>query len=143
MIGISISNGMEIALLMVSMINTKVLDWIEGYILARVLIFGDFIGTVNRTDFLIDIDTKSDYFRRFEGQRIQALTLPVKNRVLSTLLGEIEYCFQHGWILLDAGEWTEEDFDKVFELSRQISAEIMSIRGEIIKKESILRAESG
>lgn len=112
------------------MLNIKVLDWIEGYILTRILVFGDFIGTVNRSDFLIDLDTEGDYFRKFEGQRIQALTLPVKNRSLSNLLGEIEACFMRGWELLDAGEWTEEDFDRVYELSRQISSEILSIRGE-------------
>ena len=112
------------------MLNKKVLDWIEGYIITRILIFGDFIGTVNRSDFLIDLDTKGDYFRKFEGQRIQALTLPVKSRNLSTLLGEIEASFQRGWELLDTGEWTEEDFDQVYELSRQISSEIQSIRGE-------------
>ena len=112
------------------MLNTKVLDWIEGYLLTRLLIFGDFIGTVNRSDFLVEIDTKSDYFRKFEGQRIQALTLPVKSRELSTLLGEIEGCFLHGWELLDTGEWTEADFDKVYELSRKISAEIMDLREE-------------
>ncbi len=113
------------------MINTKILDWIEGYLLTRMLIFGDFVGTVKRSDFLIALDTKSDSFRTFEGQRIQALSLPVKNRNLSTLLGEIESCYQRGWELLDAGEWTEADFDQVYELSQQISAEIMSIRGEI------------
>ena len=112
------------------MLNKKVLDWIEGYIITRILVFGDFIGTVNRPDFLIDLDTGGDYFRRFEGQRIQALTLPVKNRNLSNLLGEIEAGFQRGWELLDAGEWTEEDFEQVYELSRQISSEILSIRGE-------------
>ena len=112
------------------MLNTKVLDWIEGYILTRILVFGDFIGTVNRSNFMIDLDTKGDYFRKFEGQRIQALTLPVKNRNLSNLLGEIEAIFQRGWGLLDEGEWTEDDFEQVYELSRQISSEILSIRGE-------------
>jgi hypothetical protein len=111
------------------MLNTKVLDWIEGYILTRVLIFGDFIGTVKRADFLLDIDTNSDYFRRYEGMRIQALTLPVKSRNLSTLLGEIEACFQRGWQLLDSGQWTEADFDQVFKLSQRISSEITTIRG--------------
>ncbi len=111
-------------------LNKKVLDWIEGYLLARLLIFGDFVGTVTRDDFLIDIDTKSDYFRKFEGQRIQALSLPVKNMNLSTLLGEIELCYQNGWEKLDAGEWTEADFNQMFELSQNISSEIYSIRGE-------------
>ncbi|MEE8357746.1 MAG: hypothetical protein V3R33_10610 [Anaerolineales bacterium] len=119
------------------MLNTKVLDWIEGYILTRILVFGDFIGTVNRSNFMIDLDTKGEYFRKFEGQRIQALTLPVKNRNLSNLLGEIEAIFQQGWELLDAGEWTEDDFDQVYELSRQISSEILSIRGEYLKRVSI------
>lgn len=112
------------------MLNKKVLDWIEGYILSRVLIFGDFVGTVSRTDLLFDMDTTTDYFRKFEGQRIQSLSLPVKSRKLSTLLGEIEACFQRGWILLDNGEWTEADFDQVFDLSRQISNEIMALRQE-------------
>ena len=98
--------------------------------LSRVLIFGDFVGTVNRADFLIDIDTEDDYFRKFEGQRIQALSLPVKSRNLSTLLGELEDCFQRGWELKDAGKWTEADFDQVYELSRQINSEILSLRGE-------------
>jgi len=111
------------------MLNTKVLDWIEGYVLTRIIIFGDFVGTVKRANLLVDIDTKGDYFRRFEGQRIQALTLPVKSRNLSTLLGEIDDCFQRGWELLDAGEWTEADFDEVYELSQKISAEIMDLRG--------------
>ena len=115
------------------MLNEKVLDWIEGYLLTRLLIFGDFIGTVKRSDFLVDLDTKSDYFRMFEGQRIQALSLPVKNRNLSTLLGEIEACFQRGWELLDADEWTEADFDQVYGLSREISSEIMEIRGGVLK----------
>jgi len=119
------------------MLNAKVLDWIEGYILTRILVFGDFIGTVNRSNFMIDLDTKGEYFRKFEGQRIQALTLPVKNRNLSNLLGEIEAIFQQGWELLDAGEWTEDDFDQVYELSRQISSEILSIRGEYSKRVSI------
>jgi hypothetical protein len=30
---------------------------------------------------------------------------------------------------MDTGEWTEADFDKVYELSRKISAEIMDLRG--------------
>ena len=112
------------------MLNKRVLDWIEGYVLTRIIIFGDFVGTVKRTNLLVDIDTEDDYFRRFEGQRIQALTLPVKSRNLSTLLGEIDGCFQRGWDLLDTGEWTEADFDKVYELSRKISAEIMDLREE-------------
>ncbi|MBE9541219.1 MAG: hypothetical protein IMF01_02785 [Proteobacteria bacterium] len=112
------------------MLNKKVLDWIEGYILSRVLFFGDFIGTVNRSEFLIDLNTEDDYFRKFEGQRIQALSLPVKSRNLSNLLGEIEVCFQRGWELLDAGKWTEADFNQVYELSRQINSEILSLRGE-------------
>lgn len=112
------------------MINKKNLDWIEGYVLSRMLIFGDFVGTVTRSDFLIDLDTKGDYFRKFEGQRIQALSLPVKNRNLSTLLGEIELCYQNGWNKLDAGEWTEDDFDQIYELSQKISSQIFSIRGE-------------
>ena len=110
------------------MLTPKVLDWIEGYVITRMLIFGDFVGTVKRHDFLLDIDVRGDYFRRYEGQRIQALTLPVKNRTLSTLLGEIEACFQRGWVLLDAGEWTEADFQEVYELSQQISAEITELR---------------
>ena len=113
------------------MINKKVLDWIEGYILSRMLIFGDFVGTVTRSDLIFDIDTKSDYFRKFEGQRIQSLSLPVKSRNLSTLLGEIEACFRQGWILMDNGEWTETDFDRVYELSRQISNEIMVLREQL------------
>ncbi len=113
------------------MLNKKVLDWIEGYVLSRVLILGDFVGTVSRTDLLFDMDTTTDYFRKFEGQRIQSLSLPVKSRKLSTLLGEIEACFQRGWILLDNGEWTEADFDQVFDLSRQISNEIMVLREKI------------
>jgi len=113
------------------MINKKVLDWIEGYILSRMLIFGDFVGTVTRSDLIFDIDTKSDYFRKFEGQRIQSLSLPVKSRNLSTLLGEIEACFRQGWILMDNGEWTETDFDRVYELSRQISKEIMVLREQL------------
>ncbi|MEE9599644.1 MAG: hypothetical protein V3V66_04205, partial [Anaerolineales bacterium] len=56
---------------------------------------------------------------------------------LSNLLGEIEAIFQQGWELLDAGEWTEDDFDQVYELSRQISSEILSIRGEYLKRVSI------
>ena len=119
------------------MMNTKVLDWIEGYVLTRMLIFGDFVGTVQRSSFLLDIDTSSDYFRRYEGQRIQALSLPVKNRSLSNLLGEFETCLQRGWGLLDAGEWTEEDFQRVYELSQQISSEIGSIRSEIAPSESL------
>ena len=115
------------------MINTKVLDWIEGYILSRVLFFGDFLGTVNRTDFLLDLDTTSEHFRKFEGQRIQALSLPVKNRNLTMLLGEIEVCFQRGWELLDAGEWTSEEYDRVYQLSREICTEIASIRGDLEK----------
>lgn len=94
------------------------------------LIFGDLIGTVKRSGFLIDIDTTNDYFRKFEGQRIQALSLPVKSRNLSTLLGEIEACFQRGWELLDSGEWTEENFIQVFEQSQKISSEIRLSRGE-------------
>jgi len=110
------------------MINKKVLDWIEGYILSRILIFGDFVGTVSRSDLIFDVDTTSEYFRKYEGQRIQSLSLPVKSRKLSTLLGEIEACFQHGWTLMDNGEWTETDFNRVYELSRQISQEIMILR---------------
>lgn len=110
------------------MVNKKVLDWIEGYVLSRMLIFGDFVGTVNRSDLIFDLDTTSEYFRKHEGQRIQSLSLPVKSRNLSTLLGEIEACFQQGWILLDNGGWTEVEFDRVYELSRQISAEIMVLR---------------
>ncbi len=110
------------------MINKKVLDWIEGYILSRMLIFGDFVGTVKRSDLIFDVDTTSEYFRKHEGQRIQSLSLPVKSRSLSTLLGEIEACFQQGWILMDNREWTEADFDRVYELSRQISQEIMVLR---------------
>jgi len=113
---------------MVVMFNEKVLDWIEGYVLTRMLIFGDFVGTVNRTELMFDLDTSSDYFRIHEGQRIQAISLPVKSRRLCTLLGEIEHCFQRGWKLLDAGEWTEGDFDQVFDLSKQISDEIMTLR---------------
>lgn len=113
------------------MLNKKVLDWIEGYILSRVLIFGDFIGTVKRSDLIFDIDTSSEYVRKFEGQRIQSLSLPVKSRNLSTLLGEIEACFQQGWIKMDNGEWTEADFNRVFDLSRQISQEIMVLRGQL------------
>jgi len=112
------------------MINTKVLDWIETYVLTRMLIFGDFIGTVKRSDFLVDIDTGDDYFRRFEGQRIQALSLPVKSRNLSTLLGEIEACLQRGWELKDAGQWTEGDFDEVYRLSREITDEVQELRRE-------------
>ena len=128
--GISSRSGTEIAIIIVAMLNKKVLDWIEGYVLSRVLIFGDFVGTVSRSDFLIDIDTEDEYFRKFEGQRIQALSLPVKSRNLSTLLGELEVCFQRGWELKDSGKWTSADFDQVYELSRQISSEILSLRGE-------------
>ncbi|MGB2964814.1 MAG: hypothetical protein WBB69_12595 [Anaerolineales bacterium] len=110
------------------MLNTKVLDWIEGYVLTRIIIFGDFVGTVKRSDLLFDMDQKDEYIRRFEGQRIQALTLPVKSRNLSTLLGEIEACFQRGWELLDTDEWTEADFDEVYQLSQMISTEIMELR---------------
>jgi hypothetical protein len=113
------------------MINKKVLDWIEGYVLSRVLIFGDFVGTVQRSNLIFDLDTTSDYFRKFEGQRIQSLSLPVKSRKLSTLLGEIEACFQQGWILLDRGEWSEADFDRVYDLSRKISDEIMDLRKQL------------
>ncbi len=113
------------------MINAKALDWIEGYVLTRMLIFGDFVGTVSRSDFLVDLDTKDEYFRKFEGQRIQSLSLPVKSRKLSTLLGEIEACFQRGWVLLDNGEWTETDFDQVYALSQQINFEIRSLRGDL------------
>ncbi len=116
------------------MINEKILDWIEGYVLTRMLIFGDFVGTVNRTELMFDLDTSTDYFRIYEGQRIQALSLPVKSRRLCNLLGEIESCFQRGWILLDDGDWTEADFDEVFLLSKQISDEIMLLR-EAIKRE--------
>jgi hypothetical protein len=112
------------------MLNVKVLDWIEGYVLTRILIFGDFMGTVKRSDLMFDFDTTSDFFRIYEGQRIQALSLPVKSRRLSTLLAEIESQFQRGWRLLDEGEWTEEDFNQVFLLSREISCEIMSLREE-------------
>ena len=113
------------------MINKKVLDWIEGYVLSRMLIFGDFVGTVKRSDLIFDLDTTTEYFRKHEGQRIQSLSLPVKSRNLSTLLGEIEACFQHGWILMDNGEWTEAEFDRVYELSRQISAEITLLRQQL------------
>ena len=113
------------------MLNKKVLDWIEGYILSRMLIFGDFVGTVKRSDLIFDLDTSSEYFRRHEGQRIQSLSLPVKSRNLSTLLGEIEACFQQGWILMDNGEWTEANFDRVYDLSRQISQEIMVLREQL------------
>ena len=114
----------------VVMLNVKVLDWIEGYVLTRILIFGDFMGTVKRSDLMFDFDTTSDFFRIYEGQRIQALSLPVKSRRLSTLLAEIESQFQRGWRLLDAGEWTEEDFNQVFLLSQEISNEIMALREE-------------
>jgi len=110
------------------MLNPKVFDWIEGYVLTRIIIFGDFVGTVKRSDLLFDMDPKDEYVRKYEGQRIQALTLPVKSRTLSTLLGEIEACFQRGWVLMDAGEWTEADFDEVYQLSQMISAEIMALR---------------
>jgi len=113
------------------MINKKVLDWIEGYVLSRVLIFGDFAGTVSRSDLIFDVDTTTDYFRKFEGQRIQSLSLPVKSRNLSTLLGEIEACFREGWILMDNGKWTEADFDRVYDLSRQISQEILVLREQL------------
>lgn len=113
------------------MLNKKVLDWIEGYVLSRVLILGDFVGTVKRSELIFDIDTSSDHFRKFEGQRIQSLSLPVKSRNLSTLLGEIEACFQNGWELMDRGEWTEADFNHVFDLSRQISEEIMALRKQL------------
>jgi len=128
---------------MVAMFNIKVLDWIEGYVLTRMLIFGDFVGTVTRSEVMFDLDTSSDYFRIYEGQRIQALSLPVKSRRLCTLLGEIEACFQRGWILLDAGEWTEGDFDEVFALSKQISDEIMVLREEFEReKASVSRLSS-
>lgn len=126
---------------MVAMVNERILDWIEGYVLTRMLIFGDFVGTVNRSDFLVDLDTQSDYFRRFEGQRIQALSLPVKSRDLSTLLGQLESRFQRGWDLLDAGEWTEEDFNEVFELCQRISNEIQTIRGEIDQTVSLVKVK--
>jgi len=113
---------------MVDMFNEKILDWIEGYVLTRMLILGDFVGTVSRTELMFDLDTSSDYFRIYEGQRIQALSLPVKSRQLCTLLGEIEGCFQRGWVLQETGEWTEADFDEVFILSKQISDEIMALR---------------
>jgi len=119
---------------MVVMYNEKILDWVEGYVLTRMLIFGDFVGTVDRTELMFDLDTNSDYFRIHEGQRIQALSLPVKSRRLCTLLGEIEACFQRGWPLLDAGEWTKADFDEVYDLSMQISDEIMLLREEFQQK---------
>jgi len=125
---------------MVVMYNEKVLDWIEGYVLTRMLIFGDFVGTVNRTELMFDLDTGSDYFRIYEGQRIQALSLPVKSRNLCTLLGEIESFFQRGWPLLDAGEWTEADFNQVYELSKRISDEIMILRKEIQEKKNSVSA---
>jgi hypothetical protein len=31
---------------------------------------------------------------------------------------------------MDAGEWTEDDFNEVYELSQQISKEIWVLRGE-------------
>jgi hypothetical protein len=120
------------------MYNEKILDWIEGYVLTRMLIFGDFMGTVSRSDLMFDLDTTSDYFRIYEGQRIQALSLPVKSRRLCTLLGEIEGCFQRGWKLIDSGEWTESDFDEVFELSKQISDEIMVLREEFKREDETL-----
>lgn len=123
------------------MFNEKILDWIEGYVLTRMLIFGDFVGTVNRSEFLVDLDTTSDYFRIFEGQRIQALSLPVKSRDLSTLLGQLESRFQRGWDLMDAGEWTEEDFNEVFELSQKISNEIQTLRGETQQSVSAVKVE--
>lgn len=126
---------------MVVMFNEKILDWIEGYVLTRMLIFGDFVGTVNRSEFLVDLDTTSDYFRIFEGQRIQALSLPVKSRDLSTLLGQLESRFQRGWDLMDAGEWTEEDFNEVFELSQKISNEIQTLRGETQQSVSAVKVE--
>ena len=119
---------------MVVMFNEKILDWIDGYVLTRMLIFGDFVGTVSRNELMFDLDTSTDYFRIHEGQRIQALSLPVKSRQLCTLLGEIEGCFQRGWELLDSGEWTEADFDEVFALSKEISDEIMFLR-EQFKRE--------
>ena len=122
------------------MINKKILDWIEGYVLTRMLIFGDFVGTVNRTELMFDLDTSSDYFRIYEGQRIQALSLPVKSRRLCNLLGEIESCFQRGWILLDNGDWTEADFDEVFLLSKQISDEIMHLREEFKREQGYITA---
>ena len=123
---------------MVVMINEKVLDWIEGYVLTRMLIFGDFVGTVNRNELMFDMDTSSDFFRIYEGQRIQALSLPVKSRTLCNLLGEIESCFQRGWELLDTGEWTEADFDEVFTLSKQISDEIMILREQFRQEKSTM-----
>jgi hypothetical protein len=87
---------------------------------------------------MFDLDTSSDYVRIYEGQRIQALSLPVKSRRLCTLLGEIEACFQRGWKLLDAGEWTEADFDEVFELSKQISDEITILREEYQREKASL-----
>lgn len=125
------------------MINEKVLDWIEGYVLTRVLILGDFVGTVSRADLLFDLDTSSDHFRIYEGQRIQALSLPVKSRRLCTLLGEIENRFQRGWNLLDAGEWTEADFDEVFSLSREISAEIMHLRANFARDGVLVPSSMG
>ena len=113
------------------MLNKKVLNWIEGYVLSRMLIFGDFVGTVKRSDLIFDLDTTSEYFRKHEGQRIQSLSLPVKSRNLSTLLGEIEDCFQQGWILMDNGEWTEAEFDRVYELSRRVITEIALLRQEL------------
>jgi hypothetical protein len=128
---------------MVVMFNEKILDWIEGYVLTRMLIFGDFVGTVNRPELMFDLDISSDYFRIYEGQRIQALSLPVKSRQLCNLLVEIESCFQRGWELLDSGEWTEADFDEVFVLSKQISEEIMILREQFRQeKESADRLPS-
>ena len=85
---------------------------------------------------MFDMDTSSDYFRIYEGQRIQALSLPVKSRELCNLLGEIESCFQRGLMLLDTGEWTEADFDEVFALSKQISDEIMILRKQFRKDQT-------
>jgi hypothetical protein len=124
------------------MYNEKILDWIEGYVLTRMLIMGDFVGTVDRPELMFDIDTGSDYFRIHEGQKIQALSLPVKSRQLCTLLGEIESCFQRGWDLLDTDEWTEADFDEVFELSKQISNEIMTLRDQYQQEKKQSRISS-
>ncbi len=74
--------GTGIAPYIDTMMNKKILDWIEGYILSRMLIFGDFVGTVTRSDFLIDLDTAGDYFRKFEGQRIQASVTAGKEQEL-------------------------------------------------------------
>jgi len=43
---------------------------------------------------------------------------------------DIKVCYQRGWEKLDAGEWTEADFDQIYELSQKINSEIFSIRGE-------------